>query len=866
MIFHCCDKRRRDAVFADPVLNGIDYIEVIDRDLPDTDPLRQRTLLVHCLKPVAGMTDANVVLTGGERVRNIEIQWAHPASPLPAELGKPGEAKTAAVVSAVADPANVLVVRVKEPGDYSTYTLQLVRSKIDHNPPKNFDPQLDAIAFSFKVECPSEFDCRPIHLCPPRHEDVPNINYLAKDYQSFRRLMLDRMAQIAPQWRESSVADYGVALVELLAYAGDALSYQQDAVATEAYLETARRRVSLRRHAVMIDYPMHDGCNARAWVQIEVEAPGFTISQTDTQFFTRCPGFAPGINRNSDELREAMLLSPVVFEPLHAPGLFAAHNKISFYSWGDRSCCLPRGATSATLAGHFGDLHPGDVLLFEEILGPHSGAPGDADPTRRHVVRLTQVASTDPESPPDPMRDPLGGALITEIAWAKEDALPFPLCISATTDETHGSVYLPEVSVARGNLVLVDHGRTIADEALGTVPAPILFQAPDCGGDPCATPSVVPIPPRFRPRPAQSPITQAATVPALLGAPGFPDTAPPFDPALPAAEAMTWSMADVVPQVTLHSMLDADTKPWYPHRTLLNSGAAATHFVVEVDDDGGANLRFGDDAHGLRPAIGTAFTATYRVGNGTAGNVGADSIAHFVAKDHVKDVHKVRNPLPARGGVDPETAESARRNAPEAFRVQQRAVTPEDYAEVTERHAGIQRAAARLRWTGSWYTVFLTVDPDADADAASLKAELPDFLDRFRMAGHDLEFNDPRYTSLEVDMHVCAKPDYFRSDVKAGLMEALGSRELPDGRRGLFHPDNFTFGQSVYLSAIYAAAHAVPGVESVQITKFQRQGTDDPSFLAKGELTLGGLEIARLDNDPNFPEHGVLRLDVNGGK
>jgi hypothetical protein len=134
------------------------------------------------------------------------------------------------------------------------------------------------------------------------------------------------------------------------------------------------------------------------------------------------------------------------------------------------------------------------------------------------------------------------------------------------------------------------------------------------------------------------------------------------------------------------------------------------------------------------------------------------------------------------------------------------------------------------------------------------------------MAGHDLEFKDPRYISLEICMHVCVKPDYFRSDVKARLLDALGSRELPDGRRGLFHPDNFSFGQSVYLSAIYAAAHGVTGVASVQITTFQRQGTDDPSFLAKGELPLGGLEIARLDNDPNFPEHGVLSLDLNGGK
>ncbi|HWK82421.1 MAG TPA: putative baseplate assembly protein, partial [Caldimonas sp.] len=94
----------------------------------------------------------------------------------------------------------------------------------------------------------------------------------------------------------------------------------------------------------------------------------------------------------------------------------------------------------------------------------------------------------------------------------------------------------------------------------------------------------------------------------------------------------------------------------------------------------------------------------------------------------------------------------------------------------------------------------------------------------------------------------------------------FSNRLLVDGSRGLFHPDNFSFGQTVYLSPLYAAAHQVPGVASVQVTTFQRQGTDDPSYLLNGELPLDRLEIARLDNDPNFPEHGVLRLDLDGGK
>jgi hypothetical protein len=52
----------------------------------------------------------------------------------------------------------------------------------------------------------------------------------------------------------------------------------------------------------------------------------------------------------------------------------------------------------------------------------------------------------------------------------------------------------------------------------------------------------------------------------------------------------------------------------------------------------------------------------------------------------------------------------------------------------------------------------------------------------------------------------------------------------------------------------------------VHLEKFQRQGQDDPTALQTGRLELGRLEIARCDNDRNFPEHGVFQLELGGGK
>jgi hypothetical protein len=845
MLYFCCDQRRRNAVDAS-ALNGIDFLEVLDSEAPPGSP-RQQTLLVRCFKPVSGLAVDNMRIEGGERITPVRVVWAFPAPAIPGGLITAAEK---GFFDLLPEEDHVLVVRTESPGDFSTYRLMLVKPLDDVTEPDGFDPMLSAVDFSFKVECPSDFDCKEKRVCPPEPRREPEIDCLAKDYASFRRLMLDRMAVLMPQWRERNPADLGIALVELLAYVGDHLSYQQDATQTEAYLGTARRRISVRRHARLVDYFVHDGCNARVWVQVQVEGDGIVKRTTlsgggkefVTKLLTRIPSQRAIIEPDTPAYHQALAARPVIFELLEDATLFEAHNKMEFYTWGDEECCLPKGATQATLGLAFPKLKKGDVLIFEEVLGPLTGQPGDADPARRHAVRLSEA--------PTVSSDPLTQQPITKITWAAEDALPFPLCISAVTDKTHGSQFIENVSVARGNVVLVDHGLTIQSEELGEVPEPAMFRVPAPSVDRCEPRERVPVPPRFRQALKEAPLTQAA----------------PYDPLAPASAAMRWNVRDAMPQIALQSDPASSKTPWTARRDLLNSGPHDRDFVVEVEADGTTSLRFGDDQHGVRPASQTIFVApAYRVGNGLAGNVGADSIFHIVTSALL--IVGVRNPLPATGGVEPESIDEVRNKAPSAFRVQERAVTEADYAEVTERVPDVQRAAATFRWTGSWHTVFVTVDRRGGLPVDALFEEkMRSHLERFRMAGYDLEVDAPRFVSLEIEMLACAKPGYFRSDVKAALLEVFSNRILPDGRRGVFHPDNFSFGEPVYLSRFYAAAQGVPGVASVHITLFQRQGKPETKPMEEGKLSLNRLEIARLDNDPNFPEHGVFRVTVGGGK
>jgi hypothetical protein len=834
----CGTEQRRQAIQADGVtLNGVDYLEVLDTEAPDDSP-RQRTLLVRCFRSVLDLGSDNIEIVGLPRSPQVGVCWALAASQAKTTVDVPCEPITSAeeaFFGALPDPDSVLVVRTDLAGNFSTYILRLLASS-GTNQATAFDPQLSEVAFSFKVECPSDFDCQVETVCPPDVPDEPGIDYLAKDYASFRQLMLDRLAVLVPEWRERNPADMGVALVEALAYAADYVSYYQDAVATEAYLGTARHRVSVRRHARLLDYPMHDGCNARAWVQVQVDGHNIRLEQ-GTKLLTRIAGKPSSIS--PDDLDVVLKQRPLVFETMHTITLYEPHNSIPFYAWSEEECCLPKGATRATLrdAAETEDrlrLRAGDVLVFVERIDPGTGREEDADPTHRHAVRLTHVepeatVGEDGKRTPsaEPKIDPLTGQQIVEIEWMAKDALPFPLCISLRRD---GEPL--EAVEALGNILLADHGHLLPEEVLEAVPESE----------------------RYRPRLQETGITH--TVPYA------------HDESLdrPTTGLLAQDPHQALPDVTL------DGGAWKARRDLLSSGRLDPHFVVELENDGRAYLRFGDGKiFGQIPPIGHQFGARYRVGNGTSGNVGAEAIAHVVSDDGA--ILKVRNPLPAQGGTDPEPLEQVRQYAPQAFRTQERAVTEADYAAVVQRHPAVQRAAATRRWTGSWYTMFITVDRKGGRPVdAAFEHELRTHVERFRLTGHDVEVDGPRFAPLDIAMTVCVADGYYRSEVKRALLETFSSRDLPDGSRGFFHPDNYTFGQPVYLSQVVAAAMRVPGVAWVDVdnrqdkpNRFHRFRELPRGEFEKGKIEMDRLEIALLDNDPSTPENGRIEFIMEGG-
>ena len=848
---NCRVANRRQQLFNNAQWNGIDFVEVADDQL---------SLCVHFFGQVpADVGLENIRIEGGRRIRGIQA--------------------TNVTLDRSDDPEvdSCLRITLDRSGDFSVYRLCLsepVRA-LEHDnkghgdnatsPTRSrLDPRYACIDFSFKVDCPSEFDCKAVADCPPQQFAAPEINYLAKDYASFRQLMLDRLALTMPEWRERHIPDIGITLVELLAYAADHLSYYQDAVATEAYLDTARLRISVRRHARLVDYQMHEGNNARAWITLDTDSDVAALP-ADSYFITAFAELtavsASRIVAESD-LRRLPMGRYQIFEPVLPPGtksiaIYRAHSKIRFYTWGDAECCLPRGATRATLldednvAGQGGgrildQLKEGDVLIFEEVFGPTTGDKADADPAHRHAVRLTRVERT---------QDELLQHHVVEIEWSREDALPFPLCLSVRLPAPDCS-RRDDVSIARGNVILVDHGQIIHEE-IGEVEGSAIADECACEGSVIENHSIAKT---FRPALKLAPLTHSE----------------PIQPDAPASSVMRQNPESALPQVWLTGAIGNDTSAdagqseWSARGDLLTSAARDGDFVAEIDDEGRAHLRFGDGDLGMLPPAGTLFKACYRIGNGSAANVAAESIAYLVLRTGSVSGVKIepRNPMPASGGTAPQSVAEAKLAIPHAFKKKrQRAIAAEDYAMLAQQSVLIQRAAAQLSWMGSWYEARVAIDPyEADEDDAALLDTIAGDLYRLRRIGHDVAVTSARYVPLEIGLQVCVLPQYLRGHVAAALYAAFSNRRLADGKLGFFHSDRLTFGTSIYASELMAKAQAIEGIESVCLTKLQRFREPANGEMVQGVLKMAAWEIPQLDNDPSFPENGKLIITLQGGR
>jgi hypothetical protein len=267
-------------------------------------------------------------------------------------------------------------------------------------------------------------------------------------------------------------------------------------------------------------------------------------------------------------------------------------------------------------------------------------------------------------------------------------------------------------------------------------------------------------------------------------------------------------------------------------------------FVVQTNADGVSFVVFGDGISGRVPASGATISATYRIGGGTIGNVGANLLKSIikssVALSSLSGV-TVNNLAAATGGAEEETTDSIRVNAPNSIRALNRAVSLADYSALCV-EAGVSKANS----VADVYTsVTVYVAPSAgELGVTSISGTTPssqftgttvplltNYLVGKVPANTTVTFQPPTYVPVSVVATITTLPQYKNSLVSTAINSAVAE---------LLAFDNVFFQDKLTLNDIMSTITSVEGVAYVQVEKLVRaQAGYDLTYTITNKLASG---------------------------
>jgi hypothetical protein len=253
----------------------------------------------------------------------------------------------------------------------------------------------------------------------------------------------------------------------------------------------------------------------------------------------------------------------------------------------------------------------------------------------------------------------------------------------------------------------------------------------------------------------------------------------------------------------------------------------------------------------------------------------------------------------------PHLMQEAKLAGPRSIHQQHRIVTQEDYRNQLIAHPLVLDVDAYTRWTGSWHTHYVVVRlvnnlalddkltkelivPDAEDTEVAFNlfneelnnyyqqeeiAEVPavegrttrfllqDVIKRQRMIGQEVFLQDAILVGIVLSLSIRIKGDFYRSEISDTIREVL-----VDQGDGFFAPGYLQFGEDVVASNIIEVLMDQDGIESVCINRMKRISSIYGDQSGSGRIVLEGHEVAVLEDDTANPEHGLLSINLHGGK
>lgn len=592
---------------------------------------------------------------------------------------------------------------------------------------------------------------------------MARLNYRAKDFDTFTQLIETELTYNIPDWRDRNTADMMVMLTEVLAYAGDMLSYHQDVVATEAYLNTARFDLSLQRHCRLLDYVMEKNTTARAWVMLKVNA-AITLPKR-TLFF--CGGDeqqAPVLS--VFEYQDRRDGKEVVFESMQDAKCQPEYNALIPYDFGITGYVIPKGSRTLSVKGRV-CVEKGQLLaLIDTCL--------QCSP---QVVRLVQDGVH--------RIDPLSDQAYTQLNWYEEDTL-----IQSWTSDT---------TQLCANVLLVDRGETLPYEPLQLILRneqyfAELHRVHIVHADTLDIAS-------FENEAAHNGIKQASF------------TAKPQLQILESQVAM-----DNPPE--LDSEHNVRYQPWSNVTDFLDSTSYSKHVVLD-EHQGMAELRFGDGLFGAFPNQFNQFYVSCRITPDKDHQIAAGKINQLYIPDHLdtatESVAEIKNLHPIFDHHRKKSAQVSKIEAPIQHRQRLNLARIQDYIDVILAEEAIANVHSEKVWSGSHEVFYFYLYPHSSVCSEAVLTSLTQRFNQYKVLNQ--RFVLCSFTPLLLKLTLNIEVERDRSE--QALHKQLNVMLSDDRQLGVFAPQHFSFNTRLYASELVEALLALDGVANVQLSAFQ---------------------------------------------
>lgn len=280
-----------------------------------------------------------------------------------------------------------------------------------------------------------------------------------------------------------------------------------------------------------------------------------------------------------------------------------------------------------------------------------------------------------------------------------------------------------------------------------------------------------------------------------------------------------------------------------------------------------------------------------------------DEIKHL--KINLEEIDKVlgskkglENELFRMWQENPYVMDEERRKGPATVHTQKRMSSLADYAVALEEHPLVERAYVRRQWSGSWPVVWVMVSlwnnqeldeslykknefqlPEIRKTATedfhskrglrkpewtedeTLRDILRSYIKKYRSIGQEVFLEDIRPVGIDISLCLQVGVNYYQSEIKREALRVLGR-----GPGGFFEPGRLKVGEDLHMSDFYERLMNLDGVEHVEVKTFKKVGSLYTNHAEQGMIVLNDNELAVCDNDSFNRKHGLLMIQVYGGR